>query len=66
MEAKHVKGTLKRKKYVIKDHASANLLSGVIGVDVWPLKMDVVMEKSLEQGHKYSLALNAKLGQRIS
>ena len=52
MEAKHVKGTLKRKKYVIKDHASANLLSGVIGVDVWPLNMDVVMEKSQEQGHE--------------
>ena len=61
-----MKGSLKRKNHVKEDRASVNLLSGVIGVDVWPLNMDVVMEKSLEQGHKYSLALNAKLGQRIS
>ena len=55
-----MKGSLKRKKYVIEDHASVNLLSGVIGVDVWPLNMDVVMEKSQEQGHQQSQKLNAK------
>ena len=60
MEAKHVKVTLKRKKYVIKDRVSVNSLSGVIGADVWPLNMDVVMGKSQEQGQQQSQKLNAK------
>ena len=60
MEAKHVKVTLKRKKYVIKDRVSVNSLSGVIGADVWPLNMDVVMEKCLEIGHEQSQKLYAK------
>ena len=55
-----MKGSLKRKNHVVEDRASVNLLSGVIGVDVWPLNMDVVMEKSQEQGQQQSQKLNAK------